>query len=223
MYNAGYIYMNNVEDIVKEVLLKYYKKREKLKILDVGCGNKPYKRIIENYCQVEEYIGIDYYNAKYADIELDLNKEKIPFPDDYFDLILCTDVLEHLYNPIFVINEMRRVVKNNGFLIISTPFLFPIHDKNYDYFRYTDLFYKRLFDEFGDEIILIKKSNSLFSFPLLIFANFLGGLILPKSPIYPIFWVFIRILDKLSNKLLKNIFANSSYYIHIVLAIKIRK
>lgn len=57
--------------------------------------------------------------------------------DAAFDVVLCTEVLEHIPEPQRAIDEMFRVLKPGGTLLLTTRFLFPIHDAPHDYFRFT--------------------------------------------------------------------------------------
>src|SRR4030095_5709220 len=57
--------------------------------------------------------------------------------DAVFDVVLCTEVLEHLPEPQRALDEMFRVLKPSGTLLLTTRFLFPIHDAPHDYFRFT--------------------------------------------------------------------------------------
>lgn len=61
----------------------------------------------------------------------------LPFPDQSFDVALLLQVLEYIENPQDVINEAARIIKSGGVLIITSPFLYPIHDPPYDRGRYT--------------------------------------------------------------------------------------
>jgi SAM-dependent methyltransferase len=84
------------------------------KVLDVGCDEAVLKKVLNDI----DYIGIDI--AGEPDIRLDLEKlERLPFEDDFFDCIVCSDVLEHLDNLHAVFLEMMRVSKK--YLIISLP------------------------------------------------------------------------------------------------------
>jgi SAM-dependent methyltransferase len=65
------------------------------------------------------------------------NVYQLPFPDAEFNHLLCLEVLEHLFEPARAIQEMARVLKPGGQLILTTRFIFPIHDAPGDYFRYT--------------------------------------------------------------------------------------
>ena len=61
----------------------------------------------------------------------------IPFPDQSLDLIIIMEVLEHVNEPFVAISEIYRVLKPNAKVILSTPFIYPVHADPHDYFRYT--------------------------------------------------------------------------------------
>ena len=77
------------------------------KLLDLGCGNGDTTLAIAKELRAEEVVGIDASNEALKSASsksvivhmLDLNKDKIPYPTDYFDLIIATEVMEHLVNP----------------------------------------------------------------------------------------------------------------------------
>jgi ubiquinone/menaquinone biosynthesis C-methylase UbiE len=53
--------------------------------------------------------------------KVDVTREPLPFPDNYFDIVVMIDVVEHLYDPDYAISEVRRVLRPGGFIVISTP------------------------------------------------------------------------------------------------------
>jgi|688.fasta_scaffold00580_42 SAM-dependent methyltransferase len=84
-----------------------------------------------------------------ADYILDLcenNKDTIK--DETFDLIVCTEVLEHVNDPFFVVSELRRMLKIGGVVAISTPFNFRIHGPLPDNWRFTIYGLNVLFKDF---------------------------------------------------------------------------
>jgi len=89
------------------------------KVLDIGCGlGFMHGLLNKKNC---DYYGIDWEDYKRVPKErfkkIDLNqKRKIPFKDNSFDYVLCLDVLEHLFYPIEIINEIKRVTKKKGLL-----------------------------------------------------------------------------------------------------------
>jgi len=213
---SGYL-IDHIKQNLTETLnhiKKDFKNQKLIKVLDLGCGNKPYEGLVINYLKNVEYIGIDYYNEN-ADIKLDLNKDELPFKDNEIDFIICTEVLEHLYNPFYCIKEMKRVLKPGGYIFLSTPFFCPIHDKKHDYLRFTENFYIKTFNEKeGFKILKISRSNSYLGvFPLLL-GYYLGS----KATN---FWKYlITFSNKLSNIILKEKFLNKAHYYDLVLLIK---
>ncbi|MEM5835084.1 MAG: methyltransferase domain-containing protein [Candidatus Aenigmatarchaeota archaeon] len=79
------------------------------KILNVGCGNEKYGTHF-----------VDLYPTRKEVIKCDVDKEKLPFPDEYFDIVYSKNLLEHLRNPGFAIEEMFRVLKKGGKIILIT-------------------------------------------------------------------------------------------------------
>jgi SAM-dependent methyltransferase len=104
------------------------------RLLDVGCGSKPYKQ----FFAVDRHIGIDWSNSlQRLEVEAFATAEKLPFADGVFDSVLCTEVLEHLKHPDIAISEMSRVLKRGGNLIVSVPFIHELHEQPVDFCRFT--------------------------------------------------------------------------------------
>lgn len=91
----------------------------------------------------------------YLNIETKTNPDvvadavKLPFQDASVDLVICTEVLEHLVTPALCIDEIWRVIKPGGILIGSAPFVFPVHGDPNDYYRYTDSGLRTMFKKFS--------------------------------------------------------------------------
>jgi len=137
------------------------------KILDVGCGFKPWLEMFDK--KKVEYIGVD-FNKSISLVDFVASSDKLPFADGEFDALIYSEVLEHVSDLQKTLNEMRRVAKNNALVFISSPFVFPEHGIPYDFQRLTQYFYRKTFE--NDEIILIKESNSSFSTMLASFNLF---------------------------------------------------
>jgi len=94
------------------------------RILDVGCGNGWFLERISQNMSGELY-GCDCVkNLAFDDFEfslVNLNEQNLPYQDGKFDVIVCSDVLEHLENPSKCIRELRRVIKPAGLVFITIP------------------------------------------------------------------------------------------------------
>jgi len=123
-------------------ILKKYLSSKNLKgkiILDVGSSKNPYRKFFKG----SVYLSMDIERGKNINIISDVRF--LPFKDCVFDMILCFNVLEHVYEYKNAVLEMERVLKNNGEILIALPFLFPLHDIPYDYYRFTKYQIKKLF------------------------------------------------------------------------------
>jgi SAM-dependent methyltransferase len=101
--------------------------------LDVGCGRKPYAKTF--FAGAEKYVGMDYLTDR-STPDVVGSATDIPLGDASFDTVVCTEVLEHVPDPLKALREMYRVLKPGGYLILSTPMYWPRHEVPYDYFRY---------------------------------------------------------------------------------------
>lgn len=129
------------------------------RILDVGCGQKPYEKLFD----YKEYIGIEIdtpENRKNKKADYFYDGKVIPFPNDSFDCVITTEVLEHVFYPNEFLKEINRVTKMGGFLLITVPFVWDEHEQPFDYARYTSFGLKHLLNISGFEIIEHRKSNN---------------------------------------------------------------
>ena len=101
--------------------------------LDVGCGRKPYEKTF--FAGAEKYVGMDYLTDR-STPDVVGSATEIPLGDASFDTVVCTEVLEHVPDPLKAFREMYRVLKPGGYLILSTPMYWPRHEVPYDFFRY---------------------------------------------------------------------------------------
>ena len=111
-------------------------------LLDIGCGKKPYVSLFAG--QVTRHIGVDYPPALvtsgqtaqggpdvFADVAL------LPFCDNCFHTVLCTQVLEHVPEPWRALEAVARVLKPGGVLIMTAPQEWGTHRAPYDFYRFT--------------------------------------------------------------------------------------
>ncbi len=126
-------------------------------LLDVGCGEMPYRSLI--LPRVKEYIGLDIENALYqTNVKPDLfwDGRLIPLDDDSVDCAIATELFEHLPDIEAVLKEIRRVLKHGGSLFFTIPFLWPLHDMPNDEYRYTPFSLQRHLSNAGFDDIQIR-------------------------------------------------------------------
>jgi len=132
------------------------------RLLDIGCGAKPYKDMCIN---VDEHLGIeidDEYPLQKSDADYLYDGKVMPIGDKSFDSALASEVLEHVFNPDVFFKEVNRVLKVDALFLISTPFLYKEHGQPHDYARYTSFGLEHILNEHGFEVVKkIKTGNGI--------------------------------------------------------------
>jgi SAM-dependent methyltransferase len=147
-----------VKSFLTQTLEKYVQGLSSNHVLDLGCGEKPYKSLFSN---AQSYVGID-YRSKSAEVRG--VGEHLPFREESFDTVICTQVLEHVENPKLVLEELRRVLTDDGLVVLSTHgFWIEGHEK-VDYWRWTIQGLRKIFEDSGFKIVESHSMESYSSF-----------------------------------------------------------
>jgi ubiquinone/menaquinone biosynthesis C-methylase UbiE len=137
------------------------------RVLDVGAGSSPYRALFR-HC---EYRTQDFAQLRanqlryggYAPIDIVSDANAIPVPDGSFDVVICTEVLEHVPDPIAVVREIGRIVAPGGRAILTAPLGSGIHQEPHHFYGgYTPYWYERFLKEAGfDSIAVAANAGSL--------------------------------------------------------------
>lgn len=176
------------------------------KLLDFGCGSKPYKNLIN----VEEYIGLDFPSEGHDHsnelIDVFYDGKTIPFGDNSFDSIFSSEVFEHVFNLDEVLNELFRVLKPGGIILITCPFVIGEHEQPNDFARYTSFALKHIMVKSGFEVIHYEKLGGSIDAIVQLRLTYFQKNIMPYVEKIP---VLRSLLRKGVNTLL-NVYANLS-------------
>jgi SAM-dependent methyltransferase len=138
------------------------------RLLDVGCGDKPYEHFFRPH--VTEYIGVERdvtfaatraASRQRPDVTYD--GHTLPFREASFDTVLSVQVLEHTPEPQRLLDEMARVLRPEGMLILTAPFSFRLHEEPHDYFRYSPHGLRVMLARSGLEVVELRPQGALFS------------------------------------------------------------
>ncbi|HLC94405.1 MAG TPA: methyltransferase domain-containing protein [Patescibacteria group bacterium] len=194
LFSSNYLARKPIEKAVQDFTCRFNKNH---KVLDIGCGNKPYARYFTS-----EYIGLDPYPGTKADIVR--NAWDSGLPDNSFDAVILNQSLEHIPDTIGTIREIERVLKPGGLVLVTvpqtmrnhgmplTPEQAPINNFssntirywNADYWRFTKFGLVLLFKSFHIE--KLEESNSYLTTLIQLWNYFLAslGLGILFTPLY---------------------------------------
>ena len=160
------------EEWIKSELLNF---KKGLKILDAGAGEAQYKK----YCLHLDYtaqdiavyegsgnqVGFQTGERDYSNLDIISDINNIPVEDDSFDIVLCSEVIEHITDPVKVFSELNRVLKKDGILIVTAPFNSLTHCAPFHYSTgFSRYFYEHHLPLNGFEILLLEPNGNYFDY-----------------------------------------------------------
>lgn len=141
-----------------------------LNVIDIGAGSAPYRNLFQ-HC---EYKTQDLAKLKddqlrgykgYTQIDIVSDITNIPVGDESFDVILCTEVLEHVPHPVLAIKEFSRILKKGGILLLTAPLGSGLHQEPYHFYGgFTPYWYEKFLTENGFQISNIESNMKFYSF-----------------------------------------------------------
>jgi len=149
-----FLYYSSYFRDLKKIFNTYIKENDK--VLDIGCGNKPYENYIRGLTKNNDkdfYIGCDIIQSSENKVDILCEATSIPELDSTYDVVICTQVIEHVFDHAKVFDEAYRLLKQDGKLIISSNFVWEKHEIPYDFYRFTDHCFEILLTKAGFEII----------------------------------------------------------------------
>ena len=194
------------------------------KMLDFGCGHKPYRSL---FPQIKQYLGVDFENEGHSHrkehIDVFYDGTSLPFPDEYFDCAICTEVLEHVPDFDQSLTLIKRVLKIDAEIIISLPFVWPEHEMPFDFRRLTMGGLVKELEKQGFKVVQTYKNGNFASAIIELFIMFIHNLLYTKNVFLNYFINVIFIFPfTLLGIILSVVFKNQKglYFNNIVLAVK---
>ena len=129
------------------------------RVLDVGCGSKPYQALFA----ASEYVGLeidtpDNRLRKQADVFY--SGDVFPFPAQNFDSVVCSQVLEHIFSPEKFLGEIFRVMRPGASMLLTVPFVWDEHEQPNDFARYSSFGIRYLLEKAGFQVFEQAKINA---------------------------------------------------------------
>lgn len=127
------------------------------RLIDLGCGKVPLYGLYRDF--VTEVVAVDWsyglHGNDHLDRECDL-AAALPFEDGEFDTVVLSDVLEHIPTPQLLCDEIVRILAPGGILLLNVPFLYQLHERPYDFYRYTEHGLRHLLEASGLSIVSLE-------------------------------------------------------------------
>ena len=163
--------LRHLELQMRKIVCKYVQPGDK--VIDYGCGEMPYRPLFKE--RKVEYIGCD------IDGDCDIRFEPgqpVPLADSQADIVLSNQVLEHVWDTHSYLNEIYRLLKDDGVLCLSTHGYWLYHAHPDDYFRWTRVGLEKLLHEAGFELLETIPVMNILNFASFVWADAIGRLLI---------------------------------------------
>ena len=154
---AADINARTIEQFIKDVACKEV--NDNLLVLDIGAGSCPYEKLFKR----QRYISTD-FSLHQTNLDFISDAHRIPIKDNSVDVVVSTQMLEHVTDPEDVLEECYRVLNPGGRLFLTVPQLWQLHQEPHHYFSFTKYGLELLFKRAGFEIKDIKARGGYFCF-----------------------------------------------------------
>lgn len=161
---------SNINKKHKEYLVYYYllkdlkyaiQKYSKGDLLDIGCGNKPYEKEFDGL--INRYVGCDIIQSNLNKVDILCYANSIPLESETFDTLFSTQTIEHVEDHQGLVNEAYRLLKKDGYFIISGPMYWPLHEEPYDFFRFTKHGFNYVLEKSGFKVVEVLSNGGMWA------------------------------------------------------------
>jgi SAM-dependent methyltransferase len=150
------------------------------RLLDIGCGNKPYASLFMG--KITEHLGCDIVQSSEQRVDIICPATAIPLDDASVDTILCTQVIEHVSDHRALLQEIRRLLRSGGILILSGPMYWPLHEEPHDFFRFTKYGFRSILEAAGLSVASVESNGGKWALCGQVLIHTLAGTVLSRKP-----------------------------------------
>jgi methyltransferase family protein len=124
-------------------------------VIDAGCGEQPFRALVE--ANGRQYVGMDAIQNSNNSVTVLSDLESVPASSPRYPFVLCTEVLEHVVEIDRSFEGLRRLTAPGGCVVLTVPFMFPVHMEPFDFRRLTEYGISRLAADQGFEVASIER------------------------------------------------------------------
>ncbi|HKB37770.1 MAG TPA: class I SAM-dependent methyltransferase [Gemmataceae bacterium] len=133
LWEYNYYLMTLLRQAFEEQIRKHLEPGKPARVIDFGCGTRPYEVLFQGRAQ---YVGVDLADNPKADVHATPG-QPVPLPDGAADMVVSTQVLEHVVDVDGYLAESARLLKPGGVLLLSTHGFWTYHPYPTDVRRWT--------------------------------------------------------------------------------------
>ena len=169
------------------------------RILDAGAGEGQYSALFAAFQYIAVDLGVGDAGWSYKSLDAVADLSRLPFADRSFDAAINIVTLEHVREPAVVVQELARVLKPGGALLLVTPLEWEEHQQPHDYYRYTQYGIKWLAESAGLSVATLQPVGGIFR--LLSRRLLAAGMLVPLLlPLFAAMALVLPVLDPLDRK-----------------------
>jgi SAM-dependent methyltransferase len=179
IFRYYWFYASPTKLVTRRTIRSFFKATPPLHtIIEIGGGTAMMRPIIKKTCQCSKYISTDIAPTENTDVVCDATD--MIFEDNEADAIVAFEVMEHIEDTNKFLSESARVIKSNGYLILSVPFMYGVHDLH-DFHRWTSEGLESEISKHGFTILLVKNKGGTFLSIITLLSTYIHALIIPKE------------------------------------------
>lgn len=147
-------------------------------VIDIGCGAQPYRQLFSSsvkYTGLDTVDSSDHFGYRLENVVVFEKEKAFPLENNSMDFVLCTEVLEHVFDVQFFLEEVNRVLNEHGKICFTVPFSARWHYIPFDYWRFTPSSLKEILENTGYCNVKIYARGN----PLTVMCYKISSLIMP--------------------------------------------
>lgn len=198
IYRGDYFIIKHLHKFINSSIDQYVTTGSK--IVDVGCGEQPIRSLIEK--RDAQYISVDVVQNSKNNVDIVCSAASIELPSNFADIIFCTEVIEHISDTDKAFSELTRILRWNGYIILTIPFSYCLHEEPYDFIRPTPYLIQVLADKYFLKVVTLEKTGNELEVIGTIFDNIFSQHKFHRKLVWLFFAFFRFFLRLLSNTIL---------------------
>jgi hypothetical protein len=124
-------------------------------VIDAGCGEQPFRELVES--QARQYVGMNPVQNSRGSVDVLADLENVPSTSSRYSLVLCTEVLEHVAEIDRAFAGLRRLTATGGYVVLTVPFMYPVHMEPFDFRRLTEYGIAHLAAAHGFDVVSVER------------------------------------------------------------------